>query len=126
MSETGWRRVFLAAGVINIIVGLLLVLRPVTLASMTGLPVPADTFLYARLAGLLIATMGLGYLMASNDLDRHRGIVTIGALGKASAWLLVLVYWLNGTVGFWTFAVFAIDLVFAVLFVRFLLRYAAR
>ena len=54
------------------------------------------------------------------------GIVAIGAIGKGSAWLLMLIYWLNGTIGFWAFAAFALDLIFAILFTRFLLRFAAR
>ncbi|MCC6919297.1 MAG: hypothetical protein IT548_08835 [Alphaproteobacteria bacterium] len=126
MSETGWQRVFLAAGLLNLVAGLLMVLAPATAAAMTGLPLPADSHLFVRLAGGLIATMGIGYLMAAGDLDRHRGIVAIGAIGKASAWLLMLIYWLNGTIGFWAFAAFAIDLIFAILFTRFLLRFAAR
>ncbi len=126
MNETGWQRVFLAAGVINVVVGLLMLLAPATAASMARLPIPADTHLFVRLAGGLIATMGIGYFLAAGDLDRHRGIVAIGAIGKGSAWLLMLIYWLNGTIGFWAFAAFAIDLIFAILFTRFLLRFAAR
>lgn len=126
MSEISWRRVFLAAGIINVIVGLVMLLAPATGASMTRLPIPADTFVFVRLAGGLIAAMGLGYLMAANDPDRHRGIIAIGAVGKGLAWLMILIYWLNGTVGFAAFAAFAIDLVFAILFTRFLIRFAAR
>lgn len=126
MSESGWQRVFLAAGLINVIVGILMVLAPVTAVSAMSLPVPRDSFIFVRLAGGLIGAMGIGYLMAAADLDRHRGIIAIGAFGKGLAWLLVTIYWLSGGLGFWAFAAFAIDLVFAVLFTRFLLRFAAR
>jgi hypothetical protein len=126
MGETGWRRVFLAAGIINVVVGALMVLAPVTAVSSMSLPVPGDSFIFVRMAGGLILAMGIGYLMAAGDPDRHRGIIAIGAFGKGLAWLLVLIYWLSGAISFWAFAAFAIDLIFAVLFTRFLLRYAAR
>jgi len=126
MSESGWQRVFLAAGLINVVVGFLMVLAPVTAVSAMSLPVPDDSFLFVRMAGGLIGAMGIGYLMAAGDLDRHRGIVAIGAFGKALAWLIVLIYWLSGGLGFWAFAAFAVDLVFAILFTRFLLRFASR
>jgi hypothetical protein len=64
--------------------------------------------------------------MVASDLDRHRGIVWMGVIGKSLVILVALIYWLDGTIGFRSFAPALIDLLFVAGFVRFLTRYAAR
>jgi len=40
--------------------------------------------------------------------------------------LILLIYWIKGTIGFWSFSIALIDLAFALAFIRFLIRYPAR
>ena len=79
-----------------------------------------------RLAGGLIVVFGIGYFTVSRDLDRNRGIIGMGAAGKLLIVLMLLIYWIKGTIGFRGFAPASVDLVFAALFIRFLVRYPAR
>ncbi len=124
MSEQGWTRVFIAAAIFNLAVGLPLLLDPAMGPKL--LPLPAGDFIWPRLAGGLIVVFGIGYFTVSRDLDRNRGIIGMGAAGKLLIVLMLLIYWIKGTIGFWGFAPAIIDLVFAALFIRFLVRYPAR
>lgn len=124
MSETGWTRVFVAAAIFNALVGLQLLIAPAS--GIDALPLPAGDFLWPRMAGGLILMFGVGYWIVAQDLDRNRGIIGIGAAGKLLVVLILLIYWIKGTIGFWGFSISLIDLALALLFIRFLTRYPAR
>jgi hypothetical protein len=123
MGEQGWTRVFVAAAIFNVLIGLPLLIDP---AMIKLLPLPSGDFIWPRLAGGLIFMFGIGYWIVSQNLDRNRGIIGIGAAGKLLVVLVLLIYWFKGTIGFWGFAPSIVDLIFAVLFIRFLLRFPAR
>lgn len=123
MSEQGWTRVFILAAIFNILIGLPLLLDP-TMIKL--LPLPSGDFIWPRLAGGVIFVFGIAYWIVSRDLDRNRGIIAAGATGKLLVVLILLIYWFKGTIGFWQFSTSLIDLVFAALFIRFLVRYPAR
>lgn len=124
MSEQGWTRFFVVAAIFNLAVGLPLLLDPAMGPKL--LPLPAGDFIWPRLMGALIAVFGIGYWIVSRDLDRNRGIIGIGATGKLLVVLILLIYWIKGTIGFWSFSIALIDLAFALAFIRFLIRYPAR
>lgn len=124
MNDVFWTRFFVIAGAFNILVGLPMVIDPGLVPSPIALP--KDYWLFVRIAGACVAAFGAGYLMVASNLDRHRGIVVIGALGKTAVFLIFLIYWLKGTIGFWAFSAGAIDIVWAVFFIAFLRRYPAR
>lgn len=124
MSEQGWTRLFVAAAVFNLLVGLPLLIAPAMGPDI--LPLPAGDLIWPRLAGALIVVFGIGYFIVSRDLDRNRGIIGMGAFGKLLVVLILLIYWIKGTIGFWSFSISLIDLAFAILFIRFLIRYPAR
>lgn len=124
MGEQGWTRVFILAAIFNVLIGLPLLLDPAM--GPKFLPLPPDELIWPRLTGGMILIYGIGFWIVSRDLDRNRGIIAIGAAGKLLVVLQLLIYWLNGTIEFWSFSVTLIDLVFAMLFIRFLVRYPAR
>ena len=124
MTEQGWTRLFIAAAIFNLLVGLPLLLDPAMGPKL--LPLPAGDFIWPRIAGGLIVMFGIGYFIVSRDLDRNRGIIGLGVAGKLMIVLILLIYWVKGTIGFWSFSISLIDLAFALLFLRFLTRYPAR
>jgi hypothetical protein len=127
MNDRFWTRFFLFCGIYNVlIVGLPMVLAPSFIAATSGIVLPATDWLFVRMAGIMIATFGVGYFMVASDLDRHRSIVVIGVVGKVAVALLFTIYWLNGTIAFRAFLTGFSDLIFVAFFWRFLSRYAAR
>lgn len=127
MNDVFWKRFFLFCGIWNLlIVGLPMALAPSWMAATSGLELPSGSWLFVRMAGLIIATFGVGYFMVSNDLDRHRSIVTLGLIGKIAVGLMFAIYWINGGISFRAFVTGASDLLFAAFFWRFLSRYSAR
>lgn len=124
MTEQGWTRLFIAAAIFNLLVGLPLLIDPAMGPKL--LPLPAGDFIWPRIAGGLIVMFGIGYFIVSRDLDRNRGIIGLGVAGKLMIVLILLIYWIKGTIGFWSFSISLIDLAFALLFLRFLTRYPAR
>lgn len=124
MSEQGWIRVFTAAAIFNVLIGLPLLIDPSMMPKFV--PLPAGDFIWPRLAGGLIFFMGVGYWIVSRNLDTNRSIIVIGAGGKLLTALMLSIYWIKGTIGFWTFSLGLIDLIFALLFIRFLIRFPAR
>lgn len=99
MTEQGWTRLFIAAAIFNLLVGLPLLLDPAMGPKL--LPLPAGDFIWPRIAGGLIVMFGIGYFIVSRDLDRNRGIIGLGVAGKLMIVLILLIYWIKGTIGFW-------------------------
>jgi hypothetical protein len=124
MTEQGWTRLFIAAAIFNLLVGLPLLIDPAMGPKL--LPLPAGDFIWPRIAGGLIVMFGIGYFIVSRDLDRNRGIIGLGVAGKLMIVLILLIYWVKGTIRFWSFSISLVDLAFALLFLRFLTRYPAR
>lgn len=120
MTDRFWARFFLAAGIYNILAGLPLVTDPGLLSSIIELP--DGDWLFVRVAGACITESGAGYLLVSSDLDRNRGIVQIGVLGKSLIFVVGLICWLAGTIDFGAFLIGAIDIAWAAFFVLFLVR----
>lgn len=125
MNDRFWTRFFAFAGIFNLIVGLVLMIDP-SLMGKSWSVLPPDDWFFLRIAGAAITAFGIGYLMVAADLDRHRGIVWIGVIGKALVILVTMIYWIDGTIGFRTVSLALVDLIFVLGFLRFLTRYAAR
>lgn len=125
MNDRFWTRFFAFAGIVNLLAGGTWLLWP-DLTASSPLALPLGNWLFVRMAGACVASFGVGYLMAAADLDRNRGVITIGAIGKSLVFAIFLIYWIKGTIGFGAFALGAVDLAFVLFFVRFLTRYAAR
>jgi hypothetical protein len=69
-----------------------------------------------------VALFGAGYFWVSRDVTRNHAIVGLGAAGKVSVFCVFLGHALAGSIPFTPLAVAAVDLVFAALFVYFLIR----
>jgi len=116
-----WKLVFALAALFNFAVGLPLLLAPVAFYTLLGQPVPTD-LLSVQTSALLISVFGVGYAMVARDPVANRPIVWLGLLGKAP---LPVMVWLQVQAGKASMDAFTLtlgDLVFAVLFLAFLLR----
>lgn len=121
-SEQGFRfarPLFLVAAIFNYGIADALLLLPDTLAAI-GIPRPGHP-LFLHLCALLIAGLGLAYHLVSRDPTRNHGIVVIGAIGKLAVFALLAGHVMAGSIPFPPLMLGAGDLVFAVLFIWFLL-----
>lgn len=73
--------VLIAAGVYNMIWGLVVILLPNLLFDVTGMAPPAYPQIW-QCVGMIVGVYGLGYLIAATNPIRHWPIVLVGFLGK--------------------------------------------
>ncbi len=126
MTDRFWMRFFAFAGIFNLLIGLPLLIDPGLLGKSSIFPLPSGDWFWLRIAGACIVAFAVGYLMVASDLDRNRGLVQIGAIGKALVFLIAFIYVIKGTIGTWTFVAAIVDLIFVIGFLRFLSLYSAR
>jgi hypothetical protein len=84
--------------VYDVSVGLLLLAATDSIAAWFGVPVP-DPILFAKLNGLFLLAVGVGYLQPLRDPDRHRAYMWVFGVLLKSAGALVFAadYYLNGS-----------------------------
>ncbi len=126
MSDTFWIRLFLIAGLYNLLAGLPLLIDPSILAWASGFKLPTGDWLFLRMTGAFVTVFAIGYFMVSSDLVRHRSIVVLGVIGKLAAFALLTIYLINGAIPFRAFLIGVGDLIFALFFIRYLQTFAAR
>ena len=71
----------------------------------------------------LVFVFGLGYYWVGGDIEKNHGIVKMGIIGKLLVFILLLIHWIQGNIPFFIFAPGIVDLVFAILFIEFLLNF---
>ena len=121
---TGWRWVFVAAAVFNVAVGAALLVDPARFLPATGPIAPREAF-FTETAALLILVFGLGYAMVARHPQAHAGIVFLGLVGKAMMPIIAGIHFMRGDIPRDAFLLSLGDLVFAALFLVYLLRSGA-
>lgn len=119
MSDANWKSLFAVAAAFNLAVGLVFLAVPNRALSLLAIQ-PLPTLLFVQLAGGLIATFGLFYAAVARDLAR-REIVLLGVVGKVMAVALLTFYRLADALPETAFLLGMGDLIFAALFLWFLL-----
>ena len=91
------------------------------LMKLFGMPTPPrELTVFHQMALLLAMVYGIGYYMVSRELRSHNGIVILGIIGKFTVFFLFLYHMLFSRLHFLVFLVGAGDLIFALLFIKFL------
>ena len=114
-------RVFTAAGILNVGVGLSAFFAPLLTAQMMGLDRLGDPVLM-RLVALLVAVLGLGYWLTARHPERNRDLMLMGGVGKGLVLPVMLSAWLAGEIGPAGLGGGVLDFVFALLFFDVLRR----
>lgn len=73
----------------------------------------------------IVIIFGIGYFMVGLNIDKNHGIVIMGVIGKILVFIFFLVYYLMGHLPFRYVLVGVGDLIFAILFIKFLIYYQA-
>ena len=89
------------------------------LADRLGRGAPTDT-VFEHVGLGAIGLFGLGYWMVASAPEQNRGIVQLGLLGKVLAIALVVGHYVAGNVSLPLALVVSGDVIFAVLFARYL------
>ena len=120
-SEIGYKRFFFVAALYNLVLGLVFLIFFSRLMTLFGMPQPPRELVAFHQMGILLAMVfGVGYYMVGRDLHSHSGIVIIGTIGKIAVFLLFLYHMIFSGLHFLIFLIGVGDLVFALLFIRFL------
>lgn len=119
-----WRIIFGLAAVFNFIVGASLVFAPGQGVARLGIASAEPALLaLAQLAGAMIVVFGVGYAMVAQDPAGGRQVARLGVIGKLAAFALGTAHYLAGAFPAQAFYAGCGDLVFALLFLAFLVRY---
>lgn len=124
-KESYYKILFLVAAIWNLVATipcwLGLVFMPGMVSGLFGMPQPVSLFPFHAMFSLFMA-FGIGFLLVSHDIYRHRGIVIIGSLGKSLFFLNCLNAFMLKEGNLLLLLTGTIDLLFAILFTEFLLK----
>lgn len=86
-----------------------------------GMPLPSSLFPFIAMFSLVLA-LGIGYYLVSIDISKNHGIITIGVIGKVLIFICCLSFFLLGEANALLLITGIVDLIFAILFLEFLLK----
>jgi hypothetical protein len=113
------RNALFATAVMNLIAGIAFLPPASGMRARLGLPAGGDPF-YLCLVALFVALFGIGYLWVAVANRPERLFIAIAAIGKLGFFLLVVGFWLAGSLPVMALPGGAADLVFVVLFFQWL------
>ncbi|MBN2150182.1 MAG: hypothetical protein JW839_01925 [Candidatus Lokiarchaeota archaeon] len=88
--------------------------------ALFGMGAPPTLFFFTAMTWFIVA-FGVGYFFVSRDIDKNHGVVVIGAIAKVAFFVDCVVVVALEEAGASIIAFGAVDMVFVVLFVEFLL-----
>ena len=122
--RTYYKRLFYAAAIFNWLAAATVIAKA-SFPSLIALDTPFDSF-GGQVFGLLAAVFGYGYFLVGRDPARNEGIVWMGIIGKLLIFALFLAHAMAGTFPFVLVIPTIGDVIFAFLFVEFLVAGRAR
>jgi len=119
-----YRALFLASAVWNALAAgaVLFLLTNAMFRTRLGISNPADPLSLQLLASCLLL-FGLGYYGVSRALSKNHGLVKLGVIGKIAVFLLFFGHALAGTIPVTLAVPSVVDLLFAALFLEFLVHW---
>lgn len=126
MRDRSYSRMFLLAALWNVLAAVAgLIFYQFQLQLFFGSEAHTECFyqaFFCRVAITAVLIFGIGYYMVSRKTTSNRGFVWLGALGKLSLFCAFTCLFITGKVTAIAFAVALGDLVWAILFLMFLIR----
>ncbi|MFW9990475.1 MAG: hypothetical protein ACFFD4_00305 [Candidatus Odinarchaeota archaeon] len=125
-KENYYKYLFLIGAVWNVILGLAFILTSIFMLEtgfdLFGVIVPSSLMFYHLFFGAVII-FGVGYYLVSVDLDKNHGVVIIGVIAKIWVFVITGYYFFIGDINILGVAPAVGDLIFAILFIEFLVNY---
>jgi hypothetical protein len=111
---------FKIAACFNLLAGLPLLLATTHVAPLLGLEVNPTSTLFIQITTAMVVMFGWAYWMVSVDPVRYRPLIGLGLASKIMVIALIGGYWLVGNIPWQLPTLASGDIVFAVLFWRYL------
>ena len=122
-KEKYYKILFLVAALYNIINSMTFILVSIVATDLFpffGVEIP-PSMIWLQVCLILIALLGVGYILVSRDISKNHGLVFIGGLAKLSFFLMSLAYFFVGDLSILIVFLGSIDLVMVILFTEFLM-----
>ena len=122
-----YKYMFLSGAIWNWAIGILFTLLtffflPVA-APLLGISIPPSLlFMHGFL--VFVFLIGIGLYIISRDINKNRGIVQICVIEKFSIFTVFLIYFILGDFNIILFLPVVVDLIYGILFLEFLFKYA--
>lgn len=121
-TEAAYKKFFFIAALYNLGLGFTHLVVYSRIAAIIDMPTQLrEPDVFSQMAILLAMVFGVGYYMVSKDLYAHMGIVLLGIMGKIAVFLLFLYHLICSGLPVPFFLIGVGDLIFALLFWRFLI-----
>jgi hypothetical protein len=125
MKRTKYYKIlFLLAGLWNLGAAIPCWLGGIVMPDFTfglfGMPTPDSLFPFHAMFWFIM-TYGIGYIMVSRDITKNHGIIFIGVIGKILFFIDCIITLLLNEGNFFLVLTGGVDLIFAILFIEFLL-----
>ena len=120
MSNAYARTLFGIAACFNILAGLPLLVATQPVAQLMGLQMTPTAGLFIQITMIVVLMFGWAYWMISRDPVRYRPYIVLGIALKILVVAVIASHWVAGTIPWPLPALVACDIVFAMLFWRYL------
>ena len=88
----------LAAGIYNLVWGILSIAIPTLQLDILGIPTSDIVVILWQCIGMIVGVYGIAYIIAATDPNTHWPVVLVGLLGKIFGVMGMLFYIANGTI----------------------------
>ena len=120
-----YKVLFIVAGIWNLAAGVICwtgsVLMPDVFFKMFNMPLPSSLFPFHAMFWSIIA-FGIGYIIVSRDITKNHGLIFIGMLAKILFLIDCIITVILKEANIMLLGTGIVDLIFAILFVEFLLK----
>jgi hypothetical protein len=118
-KEDYYQKLFFIGAIWNWVATLTFILGYKILFPLFGMPLPVYPVFFLMFLGICFV-FGIGYYWVSTDLKNNHGIVKMGIIGKLLVFVGLIWAGTTGQVHFIMIGPGIVDLVFAILFIKFL------
>ena len=121
-KETYYKKMFFIGALWNWSVSLSFALGYKILFPLFGMELPNYLVFFMMFLGLVFV-YGIGYFWVSRDINKNHDIVRMGIIGKLIVFVALLWAWVDGEVPVILVGAGIVDLIFTILFIKFLNTY---
>ena len=124
-KEKYYKWLFIVGAVFNWIISVSLFIGSLAIPeiyALFGTTYPPTLFFLHALFGLIFV-YGIGYFIVGQDIHKNRGCVWLGIFSKLSFFAFCVIYFLLGDLTFIIVVFGSFDLVFACLFIEYIINY---